>query len=107
MATRIVTAEDEPTLREALAELLKDVGYEVLQAANGKEVQQFILKEPVDLVLTNVRMMRFLGTEAAAGEMIKRLSATGSAGENSGQLVFGLYRLAAPRHDRQGDGCGV
>ncbi|MCX5685583.1 MAG: sigma-54 dependent transcriptional regulator [Planctomycetota bacterium] len=43
-------------LRESLAELLGDEGFTVLQAANGREVQQIILKEPVDLVLSDIRM---------------------------------------------------
>jgi DNA-binding NtrC family response regulator len=56
MASRIMIAEDEQTLRESLAELLREEGYEVIEAANGKEVQQCVLKESVDLVLTDVRM---------------------------------------------------
>ena len=56
MAVRIMIAEDEQTLRESLAELLREEGYEVIQAANGAEVQQWVLKEPVDLVLTDMRM---------------------------------------------------
>jgi len=56
MAKRILIAEDERVLRESLAELLAEEGYEVLQAANGREVQQLILSEPVDLVLTDIRM---------------------------------------------------
>jgi len=56
LAKRILIAEDERVLRESLAELLAEEGYEVLQAADGGEVQQIILKEPVDLVLTDIRM---------------------------------------------------
>jgi len=56
MAARIMLAEDEQVLRESLAELLSGEGYEVLQASNGREVQERILQEPVDLVLTDVRM---------------------------------------------------
>jgi two-component system response regulator PilR (NtrC family) len=56
MPARILIAEDEQVLRESLAELLGDEGYTVLQAANGREVQQLVLKESVDLVLTDIRM---------------------------------------------------
>jgi two-component system response regulator PilR (NtrC family) len=56
MAKRLLIAEDEQVLRESLAELLGEEGYEVLQAANGREVQALVLKEPVDLVLTDIRM---------------------------------------------------
>src|SRR4051794_17875813 len=36
MGKTILVAEDEQVLRESLAELLTDEGYEVLQASNGK-----------------------------------------------------------------------
>jgi DNA-binding NtrC family response regulator len=56
MPERILIAEDEQVLRESLAELLGDEGYTVFQAANGREAQQLIVKESVDLVLTDIRM---------------------------------------------------
>ena len=56
MPTRVLIAEDESVLRESLAELLHDEGYEVVQAADGREVQKSVLREPVDLILSDVRM---------------------------------------------------
>ena len=56
MAKTILIAEDEAMLRESLAELLTEEGYEILQAANGKEAHDIALAQPVDLVLTDVRM---------------------------------------------------
>jgi two-component system response regulator PilR (NtrC family) len=56
MAHSILVAEDETVLRESLASLLEDEGYEVLQAADGKEAHDLVLETPVDLVLTDVRM---------------------------------------------------
>ncbi len=52
----LLVAEDETVLRESLAELLKDEGYEVLQAANGKEAYAIAFARPIDLVITDVRM---------------------------------------------------
>jgi DNA-binding NtrC family response regulator len=56
MAKSILIVEDETVLRQSLAELLTEEGYEVHQAANGKEAHQFILQRSVDLVLSDVRM---------------------------------------------------
>lgn len=56
MSKTILIAEDEGILRESLAELLAGEGYEPLQARSGKEAYDLALKQPVDLVLTDVRM---------------------------------------------------
>jgi two-component system response regulator PilR (NtrC family) len=56
VARRILIAEDEKVLRQSLASLLEDEGYEVLQAADGQEAHDLVLETPVDLVLTDVRM---------------------------------------------------
>ena len=56
MAKSILIAEDEQVLREAMAELLTDEGYEVIQAPDGKAAYEIALKRPVDLVLSDVRM---------------------------------------------------
>jgi DNA-binding NtrC family response regulator len=56
MSKSVLLAEDETVLRESLAELLAAEGYEVLQAANGKEAHALVLQRPVDVVLTDMRM---------------------------------------------------
>lgn len=56
MAKTILIAEDETVLRESLAELLVEEGYEVLQADHGKAAYGVVLDRPVDLVLSDVRM---------------------------------------------------
>src|SRR5580765_4599918 len=56
MAKTILIAEDETVLRESLAELLKEEGYDVLQAPDGKAAYQIALQQPIDLVLSDVRM---------------------------------------------------
>lgn len=52
----ILIVEDETVLRESLAELLVEEGYEVLQAGNGKEARDLLIQRGVDLVLSDVRM---------------------------------------------------
>jgi two-component system response regulator PilR (NtrC family) len=56
MSKTILIVEDETVLRESLAELLAEEGHTVKQAENGKVAYEMVLKEPVDLVLTDVRM---------------------------------------------------
>jgi two-component system response regulator PilR (NtrC family) len=56
MPKTILIVEDETVLRESLAELLAEEGHTVRQAENGLVARELVLKEPVDLVLTDVRM---------------------------------------------------
>ena len=56
MATKILLVEDEQLLRESLAQLLGEEGYQVVQAADGKAGYDAVLAEPFDLVLTDIRM---------------------------------------------------
>ncbi|MFO0835404.1 MAG: sigma-54 dependent transcriptional regulator [Phycisphaerales bacterium] len=56
MATKLLLVEDEQLLRESLAQLLGEEGYQVVQAADGKAGYDAVLAEPFDLVLTDIRM---------------------------------------------------
>jgi two-component system response regulator PilR (NtrC family) len=56
MPNTILIVEDEKVLRESMAELLTDEGYEVLQAPDGKVAYDIVLKQTVDLVLSDIRM---------------------------------------------------
>ncbi|MEK6702185.1 MAG: sigma-54 dependent transcriptional regulator [Planctomycetota bacterium] len=56
MPTRILLVEDEQLLRESLAQLLGEEGYQVVQACDGKVAYDAALAESFDLVLTDIRM---------------------------------------------------
>jgi two-component system response regulator PilR (NtrC family) len=56
MSKTILLAEDERMLRESLAQLLAEEGYQVVQAADGKEAYDALLAQPFDLILTDIRM---------------------------------------------------
>ncbi len=63
----ILVAEDEPGVRKLVCETLEQFGYEVLQAADGREALR-ILEEPnrsVDVLLTDVIMPVMGGPELA------------------------------------------
>ena len=56
MSKIILVVEDEKVLRESMAELLTEEGYEVIEAVDGKAAYDVLLQRPVDVVLTDVRM---------------------------------------------------
>ncbi len=56
MSKSILLVEDELLLRQSLAELLRDEGYRVTEAANGREGHEQIVQQPFDLVITDMRM---------------------------------------------------
>ncbi len=52
----VLVVEDDEAMRELLLEELEDVGYRVLAAAGGREGIERVRNEPVDLVITDLRM---------------------------------------------------
>ena len=64
---RILAVDDEPDLRSLLRILLKNKGYEVLEAASGKEAVDILRSEPrIDLVIMDIMMPGLNGVEACA-----------------------------------------
>ena len=63
MSKSILIVEDEEVLRQSLAELLTDEGYEVRQAADGRLAYDLIIEKPVDLILSDIRMPNMDGIE--------------------------------------------
>lgn len=61
MKRTVLIADDEQVLRESLAGLLEDEGYQVLQAGDGREALDIVLERPVDLIISDVRMPRLDG----------------------------------------------
>jgi len=72
MPKTILVAEDEAMLRESLAELLTEEGYHVLEAPDGKKAYELVLAQPVDLVLSDIRMPEMDGMELLG--YLKRLA---------------------------------
>ncbi len=64
---RILAVDDEPDLRGLLRILLKNKGYEVLEAASGQEAVDMLRSEPqIDLVIMDIMMPGLSGVEACA-----------------------------------------
>ena len=63
MKFTILTIDDEENIRDGLADNFELEGYEVKQAASGKEGLQLIEKGDIDLVITDLRMDGISGQE--------------------------------------------
>ncbi|HSB79289.1 MAG TPA: sigma-54 dependent transcriptional regulator [Candidatus Methylomirabilis sp.] len=60
---RILVVDDEAAQRDILAGFLRKQGYEVREAASGPAALDLLRTEPVDLVLTDVRMPGMSGLD--------------------------------------------
>jgi two-component system, NtrC family, response regulator PilR len=62
-APRILVVDDERSMRELLAIVLRREGYEVLLAENGKSAIATLEKEPVDILISDIKMPDLSGVE--------------------------------------------
>ncbi|OHD65695.1 MAG: two-component system response regulator [Spirochaetes bacterium RBG_13_51_14] len=69
--TRLLIVEDEKHQRELYAMEFEDEGYEVDQAANGKEAVDMVKNNKYDLVIMDIRMPEMDGIEAL-GKILSR-----------------------------------
>jgi DNA-binding NtrC family response regulator len=53
---RVLVVEDEAYVRESLCEILRERGYDVLEAAGVEEAMARLARAPVDVVLTDFRL---------------------------------------------------
>jgi two-component system response regulator PilR (NtrC family) len=60
---RILVADDERSMRELLAIVLRREGYDVLLAENGREAIALIEKEPIDLLISDIKMPDVSGVD--------------------------------------------
>ena len=66
MAARILVVDDDDSLRELLRMHLASAGYEVSTAADGISAGYQVLKNPPDLILSDVNMPHMDGFEFVA-----------------------------------------
>lgn len=69
--TKILVVEDEQYQRELYVLELKDEGYDVDQAANGKDAVEMVKNNKYDLVILDIRMPEMDGIEAL-GKILSR-----------------------------------
>lgn len=98
----LLCVDDEPNILSALRRVFRPQGYRILLAKSGAEGLELLKKEPVDLVISDMRMpamngAEFLGRVAADWPRVMRLLLTGYAemdaaidAINSGH-IYGYY----------------
>jgi two-component system response regulator PilR (NtrC family) len=62
-APRILVVDDERSMRELLAIVLKREGYEVLLAENGRMAVDTLGREPIDLLISDIKMPDMSGVD--------------------------------------------
>jgi two-component system response regulator PilR (NtrC family) len=62
-APRILVVDDERSMRELLAIVLRREGYEVLLAENGKTAIAMLEREPVDILISDIKMPDLSGVD--------------------------------------------
>jgi two-component system, NtrC family, response regulator PilR len=62
-APRILVVDDEPSMRELLAIVLRREGYEVLLAANGRAAVDLLEHQSVDLLISDINMPDMSGVD--------------------------------------------
>ena len=67
----VLVVDDERDIREAVAEVLKDEGYEVIDARDGAEALDKIRQEKVDLILLRKANVMIVPFDAVLGELAK------------------------------------
>jgi len=60
---KILVADDDPTLRRELAELLREDGHAIVTAADGSEALHTVERESFDVALLDLRMPKATGLE--------------------------------------------
>src|SRR5512138_182011 len=60
---RILVVDDERSMRELLAIVLRREGYEVMLADNGRAAIELIEREPVDILISDIKMPDLSGVE--------------------------------------------
>src|SRR3990167_9018383 len=61
--SRILVVDDERSMRELLAIVLRREGYEVLLAENGRSAIDLLEREPVDLLISDIKMPDLSGVD--------------------------------------------
>lgn len=62
-AKRVLVAEDDPTFRELITEMLVEAGYQVLAGENGREAWDLLVAQGADMAVLDLNMPELDGME--------------------------------------------
>lgn len=63
MAKRILTVDDSTSLREMISFVIREAGYDVIEARDGQDALAKLNNSPVDMVITDLNMPVMNGIE--------------------------------------------
>ena len=63
MSKKILVVDDEPDVVTYLSTVLKDAGYDTLEASNGEEAMKNVLKDHPDLITLDITMPEMTGVK--------------------------------------------
>jgi CheY-like chemotaxis protein len=92
----VVVVDDVSYVREALAELLRTAGYQVVAAASGQDALRVLERESADLVLTDLNMPDMSGWDLAREIRARYLTNTRGL-----PLCVGLYSAVLSAFSRE------
>lgn len=74
LGERVLLAEDEPLLREAVQEMLRGLGYQVFAYSDGRQALEALQRNPAgfDLLLTDLAMPVMGGVDLAEAALVLR-----------------------------------
>lgn len=100
-AGRVLVLDDEPNIRESLAEYLEDCGFDVLTAESGEQALSLPLLDEVAVALVDIRLGGMDGL-AFIRRMHERLPGAAClihTGSTDFQLDDGLRAIGVTEHD--------
>lgn len=83
---RVVLVDDLTYVREALAELLRSAGYEVVPVASGQDALALLERASADLVLTDLSM-----PDMSGWDVVREIRARNVTNSRGLPLCVGLY----------------
>lgn len=63
MAKKIMSADDSPSMRQMVSFTLKEAGYEVVEACDGRDALEKLKTEKIDMLITDLNMPKMDGIE--------------------------------------------
>src|SRR5580693_1382824 len=93
-ATRVLVADDQPDVREALRLLLKNEGYEIQPAASPAEILAALEAREFDIVLMDLNYARDTTSGAEGLDLLMRIQAIDSALPVIVMTAWGSVQLA-------------
>ncbi len=80
---KVLYAEDEQDIRENIVEILKDEGFEVFEAENGKEAVEVFLENKPDIIVSDIMM-----PEVSGYELLKIIRSNKNIPNNNVPFIF-------------------